>query len=42
MNRAPFFVGKRSEISNFLRKDFNRIIECEFTFSNPRLEREGE
>ena len=32
MNRAPFFfVGERSEIPNFLREDFNRIIECEFT-----------
>ena len=34
-------MDQRSEISNFLREDFNRIIECEFTLSNPRLEREG-
>ncbi|MEN9399528.1 MAG: hypothetical protein RL632_629 [Bacteroidota bacterium] len=31
MNRAPFFVGERSEIPNFLREDFNGIIDCEFT-----------
>ncbi|MEN9399073.1 MAG: hypothetical protein RL632_174 [Bacteroidota bacterium] len=46
VNRSRFslalcFVCERSEISSFLKEDFNRIIECEFTLSNPRLEREG-